>query len=95
MSSYVRFHLSLNSRSPCTSGSSQHWFKFQLAVLQSHNDRLDLIALRREISNQSELTARVSAFESVALTQGMLTYAFLDTKNKASGLAKNVVELIL
>ena len=68
--------------------------KFQLAVLQSHNDRLDLIALRREISNQSELTARVSAFESVALTQGMLTYAFLDTKNKASGLAKNVVELI-
>ena len=68
--------------------------KFQLAVLQSDNDRLDLIALRREISNQSELTARVSAFESVALTQGMLTYAFLDTKNKASGLAKNVVELI-
>ena len=68
--------------------------KFQLAVLQSDNDRLDLIALRREISNQSELIARVSAFESVALTQGMLTYAFLDTKNKASGLANNVVELI-
>ena len=68
--------------------------KFQLSVLQSENDRLDLVALQREISNQSEFAARVNAFESVALNQGMLTYAFLDSKNKTRGRAKNVVELI-
>lgn len=43
--------------------------KFQLVMLQSSSDRLGLIQLRRSVS-ESEFTARISEFESVALNQG-------------------------
>lgn len=68
--------------------------KFQLAVLLSNSVQLDLIELKKTLANEAELTAKINAFESVALNQGQLTYAFIDLNNTDHNHAKNIVELI-
>lgn len=69
--------------------------KFQLSVLQSNSDLLDLVKLKRESINHSNFVSQLSEFESISLTQGYLLYAFLDISGKSSVQANNYTELLL
>ncbi len=69
--------------------------KFTLTTMQTQTDRLDLLELYK--NDFTNANSRISSFESTALTNGNLTYIFIDNDNTTKETisnSDNVVQLI-
>lgn len=67
---------------------------FTPVAMQDDIERMDFLELIRQVSDHSEFQAKVSAFESVALDNGQLSYIFLEGKEEQVFKHKNTAAAV-
>ncbi|WP_339718668.1 hypothetical protein [Marinomonas primoryensis] len=67
---------------------------FQISSMQSKNKNLDIIELNYKKTKEANLRGIINSFESNALSEGLLTYTFLEIQEYKNDHAINLVDLI-
>lgn len=68
---------------------------FSLIMLQSQTDQLDIINLLHQSKNREAFQARVAEYESINLSQGQLTYIFIEQSKEAYQKNKTATQAVM